>query len=145
MTESRGRGSLAAGYNLGGNMKIQICMLAVALALTACAKRPDAIVPADIPMQAYTSYDCQALSIELAKEKAALASVSKKQHDAATGDAFGVFLIGVPMSSTFGGDNEGNVAVAKGKVQAIESAMISKQCSAPVPATPATAAKKAGS
>ncbi len=126
-------------------MKIQISTLAVALALTACAKRPDAIVPADIPMQAYTSYDCQALSVELAKEKAALASVSKKQHDAATGDAFGVFLIGVPMSSTFGGDNEGNVAVAKGKVQAIESAMISKQCSAPVLATPATAAKKAGS
>ena len=126
-------------------MKIQVSTLAMALALTACAKRPDAIVPADIPMQAYTSYDCNALAIELAKEKAALSSVSKKQHDAATGDAFGVFLLGVPMSSTFGGDQEGNVAVAKGKVQAIESAMISKQCPAPATATPATATKKAGS
>lgn len=117
-------------------------MLAVALALTACAKRPDAIVPADIPMQAYTAYDCNSLAIELAKEKAALSSVSKKQHDAATGDAFGVFLLGVPMSSTFGGDQEGNVAVAKGKVQAIESAMISKKCSA-LPAAPTTSKPKA--
>jgi hypothetical protein len=109
-------------------MKYQVMTLAFALAVTACAKRPDAIVPADIPMQAYTSYGCQELAVELAKEKAALAAVSKKQNDAATGDAMGVFLIGVPMSSTFGGDNEGNVAVAKGKVQAIESARISKKC-----------------
>lgn len=113
-------------------MKYQAMTLAIALAASGCAKRPDAIVPADIPMQAYTSYGCNELSVELAKEKADLAAVSKKQHDAATGDAFGVFLIGVPMSSTFGGDNEGNVAVAKGKVQAIESAMISKKCGASV-------------
>lgn len=109
-------------------MKIQVVTLAVALAMSGCAKRPDAIVPAEIPMAAYAPQNCQSLSIELAKEKASLAAVSKKQHDAATGDAFGVFLIGVPMSSTFGGDNEGNVAVAKGKVQAIESAMLSKGC-----------------
>ncbi|MFN7023046.1 MAG: hypothetical protein ACK4QP_00685 [Pseudorhizobium sp.] len=113
-------------------MKYQVMTLAAVLAVSGCAKRPDAIVPADIPMQAYTSYGCNELSVELAKEKASLATVSKKQHDAATGDAFGVFLIGVPMSSTFGGDNEGNVAVAKGKVQAIESAMISKKCGAPI-------------
>ena len=113
-------------------MKIQVDTLAAALALISCAKRPDAIVPAAIPMAAYTSYGCQELSVELAKEKASLAAVSKKQNDAATGDAMGVFLIGVPMSSTFGGDNEGNVAVAKGKGQAIESAMISKHCTAGV-------------
>lgn len=87
-------------------------------------------MPADIPIAAYAPQDCRSLSIDLSKEKASLAALSKKQHDAATGDAFGVFLIGVPMSSTFGGDNEGNVAVAKGKAQAIESAMTSKQCAA---------------
>jgi len=75
---------------------------------------------------------------------AALATVSKQQHEAATGDAFGVFLIGVPMSSTFAGDKEGQVSVAKGKVQAIQSAMMSKRCnssSAPTkPAPPKPAA-----
>lgn len=112
-------------------MKSYVVPLALALAVSSCAKRPDAIVPADIPMAAYTSLDCNALSVELAKEQASLSAVSKKQHDAAAGDAFGVFLIGVPMSSTFGGDKEGEVAVAKGKVQAIQSASMSKGCGTP--------------
>ncbi|WLS03117.1 hypothetical protein [Shinella oryzae] len=112
-------------------MKFRHLVVALAAAsITSCAKRPDAIVPADIPMAAYTGQSCASLSTELAKEKAALHAVSKQQNDAASGDAFGVFLIGVPMSSTFGGDKEGQVAVAKGKVQAIENAMKSKGCGA---------------
>lgn len=110
-------------------MKTQIVLtLALGLAVTACAKRPDAIVPVDIPMAAYTNLNCQGLAQELIKERANLASLSKQQNSAATGDAFGVFLIGVPASSTFGGDKEGQVAVSKGKVNAIESAAKSKGC-----------------
>lgn len=37
---------------------------------------------------------------------------------------------GVPASSTFGGDKGGQVAVSKGKVQAIQNAMRSKNCAA---------------
>src|SRR6478736_1103216 len=106
-------------------MKIQICTLALALGVSGCAKRPDAIVPTDIPMAAYTNYSCQQLAQEMVKEQTSLSAVSKQQNDAATGDAVGVFLVGVPMSSTFGGDKEGQVSVAKGKVQAIQSAMMS--------------------
>jgi hypothetical protein len=120
-------------------MKSKVMMLAFALALTACAKRPDAIVPADIPMAAYSNQSCEQLAQEYIKEQTSLTAVSKQQHDAANGDAFGVFLIGVPMSSTFGGDKEGQVAVAKGKVQAIQSAMMSKGCN--VPAAPKGAKK----
>lgn len=110
-------------------MKTQIVLtLALGLVVTACAKRPDAIVPVDIPMAAYTNLNCQGLAHELIKERANLASLSKQQNSAATGDAFGVFLIGVPASSTFGGDKEGQVAVSKGKVNAIESAAKSKGC-----------------
>lgn len=101
---------------------------AILAALSSCAKRPDAIVPVDIPMAAYANQDCQQLAQELIKEQQNLAAVSKAQNDAATGDAFGVFLIGVPMSSTFGGDKEGQVAVNKGKVQAIENALKAKGC-----------------
>jgi len=122
-------------------MKTKVMMLALALALSACAKRPDAIVPADIPMAAYTNLSCEQLAQEYLKEQTSLTAVSKQQHDAANGDAFGVFLIGVPMSSTFGGDKQGQVAVAKGKVQAIQSAMMSKGCN--VPATPLKSTKKA--
>jgi len=103
-------------------------VLIAAAALTACAKRPDAIVPVDIPMAAYTNQTCEQLGQEMLKEQQALAAVSKAQTDAANGDAFGVFLIGVPVGSVAGGDKEGQVAVAKGKVQAIDSAMKSKGC-----------------
>jgi hypothetical protein len=109
-------------------MKIRIVMLALALAASGCAKRPDAIVPVDIPMAAYTNLGCPALVQELLKEQNNLAALSKQQNQAATGDAVGVFLIGVPASSTFGGDKEGQVAVSKGKVNAINSAIMSKGC-----------------
>ena len=109
-------------------MKIRLIVLASALALVSCAKRPDAIVPVDIPMAAYSNQSCEGLAQELLKEQANLAAVSKQQNQAATGDAIGVFLIGVPASSTFGGDKEGQVAVTKGKVNAIESTIKSKGC-----------------
>ena len=124
-------------------MKTYVLPVAFALAVSGCAKRPDAIVPADIPMQAYTNYSCEQLAQEMLKEQTSLSAVSKQQNDAANGDAFGVFLIGVPMSSTFGGDKEGQVSVQKGKVQAIQSAMMSKGCNSPPagPSKPAVAPK----
>ncbi|RVN81816.1 hypothetical protein [Sinorhizobium meliloti] len=109
-------------------MKIRLIVLASTLAVASCAKRPDAIVPVDIPMAAYSNQSCQGLAQELMKEQANLAAVSKQQNQAATGDAIGVFLVGVPASSTFGGDKEGQVAVSKGKVNAIESSIKSKGC-----------------
>jgi len=111
-------------------MRYTLLLLACGLAVSSCAKRPDAIVPVDVPMAAYSNLDCQALAREY------------QQHDAATGDAVGVFLVGVPMSSTFGGDKEGQVAVAKGKVNAIEANLKTKGCGVPV-AKNATSAKEA--
>ncbi|MHB0952013.1 MAG: hypothetical protein ACYC10_08790 [Allorhizobium sp.] len=106
-------------------MKRLICFAA---ALEGCAKRPSAIVPVDIPMAAYTNLECQQLAQEQVKEQTSLAALSKSRNDAANGDAFGVFLIGVPVGSVAGGDKEGDVALSKGKVQAIQSAMMSKGC-----------------
>lgn len=109
--------------------KITISLAALSLlGLSGCAKRPDAIVATDIPMAAYTNYTCKELADELVKEQTNLAAVSKQQNQAATGDAFGVFLLGVPASSALGGDKEGQVSVSKGKVNAIESALKSKRC-----------------
>lgn len=109
-------------------MKIRLIALAFTLAVASCAKRPDAIVPVDIPMAAYSSQSCDGLAQELLKEQNNLASLSKQQNQAATGDAFGVFLLGVPASSALGGDKEGQVAVSKGKVNSIENTMKSKGC-----------------
>jgi hypothetical protein len=65
---------------------------------------------------------------QIVAERNNLAALSKQQNQAATGDAVGVFLIGVPASSTFGGDKEGVLAVSKGKVNAIEASLKSKGC-----------------
>lgn len=115
-------------------MKSKI-VIAVALAacVTSCAKRPDAIVPVDIPMAAYQNDNCQSLAQELVKEQTNLASLSKQQNSAATGDAVGVFLVGVPLSSAAGGDKEGQIAVTKGKINAIEASLRSRGCNVPAP------------
>ncbi|EJB07928.1 hypothetical protein Rleg9DRAFT_6951 [Rhizobium leguminosarum bv. trifolii WSM597] len=110
--------------------KIIIAFAAIA-GLAGCAKRPDAIVQADIPMAAYTNLSCQALAVELKKEQVKLDGLSKQQISAANGDAFGVFLVGVPIGSVAGGDKEGDVAVSKGKVSAMQSAGMSKGCKLP--------------
>lgn len=110
-------------------------IIASALLIGACAKRPDAIVPVDIPMAAYHNQDCGGLAQEYIKEQGNLAALSKQQNSAATGDAVGVFLVGAPLSSMAGGDKEGQIAVSKGKINAIESNLRSKGCN--IPATPA--------
>ena len=97
-------------------------------ALAGCAKRPDAIVPVDIPIAAYAGRTCPQLATELSGEQTKLTALSKEQNQAATGDAVGVFLVGVPASSVFGADKEGEVAVSKGKVLAIQNAMKSQRC-----------------
>ena len=103
-------------------------LVVLSVVVAGCAKRPDAIVPVDIPISAYSGQSCSSLRNDLDKERAKLTALSATQNSAATGDAVGVFLIGVPVSSLGGGDQEGNIAVSKGKVQAMEFAMKTKGC-----------------
>jgi len=100
----------------------------IVFGVAGCAKRPDAIVPVDIPMAAYENLDCQQIASEIIQENQVLASLSKTQNDAATGDAVGVFLIGVPLGSVSGGDKEGKIAVSKGKLQSLDNVYKSKGC-----------------
>lgn len=113
-------------------MKLKGVFSAILLGLlsASCAKGPDAITPASIPLAAYTGSSCSNLRKELITEKATLDALESAQRSAATGDAVGVFLLGVPLASATGGDKAGDVAVSKGKVQAIELAMKSKGCRA---------------
>lgn len=103
-------------------------VMAVSMALFACAKGPDAIKPASIPLAAYSGQSCNSLRQELAAEKSKLDTLEDAQRSAQTGDAIGVFLIGVPLASATGGDKEGDLSVSKGKVQSIELTMKSKGC-----------------
>ena len=79
-------------------------------------------------MAAYTNLTCEMIAAELVTEQTSLAALSKAQGEAATADAVGVFLVGVPVGSVTGGDKEGLIAVSKGKIEALQGAARSKGC-----------------
>ncbi len=110
-------------------MKQEFAFAGIALVMIAgCAKRPDAIIPVDVPLATYQGLDCAQIKAEGAAENRRFADLAKIQNETATGDAVGVFLIGLPMGSAVGGDKEGSIAISKGRIQALESVRISKQC-----------------
>lgn len=101
-------------------MKLNAAFTLAMLALAACAKSPDAIAPVSMG-SAYASHDCAATDRDLNAERTTLAALEKQQRGAVAGDAVGVFLIGVPMSSLTGGDKAGDIATSKGKIAALEA------------------------
>ncbi len=90
------------------------------LALAACAQSAASIAPVAMG-DAYRGTSCATASAMLNTERQTLATLSKAQEGAVAGDAIGVFLIGVPVSSLSGADNEGAIAASKGKVLALEA------------------------
>jgi hypothetical protein len=94
--------------------------LAAGLALAACAQAPDAIAPVSMA-GAFDGMSCPAARSALIAERQTLASLSAAQSSAVAGDAVGVLLIGVPVSSLTGGDKAGLIAASKGKILALET------------------------
>lgn len=77
--------------------------LALVAVLAACATPPERIsaVPNAGPCSP--------------QDRQRLAVLSSKQSQAATNDALGVFLIGVPVASLAGANNEAEIAILKGR------------------------------
>jgi hypothetical protein len=94
--------------------------LALIPAIAACAASPGSIAPVSMG-NAYAAHDCRTVGADLANERAKLTALEGAQRGAAAGDAIGVFLIGVPVSSLTGNDKEGEIAASKGKVLALEA------------------------
>lgn len=100
-----------------------IAALAVLAFVAACAKSPDSI--AAIPMTgAFDGLTCADATTALTTEQTTLATLDTTQRQAVTGDALGVFLIGVPVSSLTGGDVSGLIGVSRGKVLALQSRLL---------------------
>ncbi len=95
--------------------------LAAAVALTACAQSPDAIAPVAMPAGMFSGTSCVDARSEQASTAARLAALSAQQQSAVTGDALGVILIGVPVSSLAGGDKAGLIATEKGQLLALDA------------------------
>ena len=96
--------------------------------VTACAKQPDQIAAVDVGGDAYARHSCSQLMHEKTTISQDLENLSAKQKSAANGDAWGVFLLGLPLSSMSGGDQETMIAVAKGRLQAIDRQLVAKNC-----------------
>ncbi len=99
------------------------------LLIGACAPRPQNIAAVDIGQNEYRAFSCTQLDDAEVQYDQALKNLSAEQNRAATGDAWGVFLIGLPISSMAGTDKETAIAVTKGKLQAIERQQRRRDCS----------------
>jgi len=92
--------------------------------LAACAQSPESIAPVSMG-NAFAAVSCADAAALLATERQILAPLEAQQRNAVTGDAVGVFLLGLPLSSMTGGDVAGQIAAARGKVIALEARLAS--------------------
>lgn len=93
------------------------------LILSACAQSPASIVPASMG-DAYSGLSCRDATNMREAEISNLAALSAKQTSAMVGDAIGVLLIAVPVSSLTGSSVEGEIATSKGKVNALDARLV---------------------
>lgn len=85
----------------------------------ACTPRPDSIAPVSMT-GAFDHLSCSMAKEKLTTERLNLAALERKQNNAATADAVGVFLLLVPVSKVTGGDVAGELGASKGAVLALE-------------------------
>ena len=104
-----------------------VTALALIAGFNGCAKRPESIVASHISYERYSDNTCTELNTKMTDTRAELTKYSEMQNSKANGDAWGVFLVLIPVSQMTG-DYEGDVAKYKGKVEAIETAQIKNKC-----------------
>ena len=103
-------------------------ILAFGLLLAACAQQPDKISAIEVSGDPYRGFSCKKLKAEHLKISQELESASADQKRAANGDAWGVFLLGLPVSSMSGADKEAAIAVAKGRLNELDNKMLERNC-----------------
>jgi hypothetical protein len=119
---------LAAVVNGERCMKNILGMVLITAFLTACAERPENIAAAEIGSGVYRGQSCAQLAERSLHYTQQLEALSADQNRAATGDAWGVFLLGLPMSSMTGNDRETDIAVTRGHLNEISSARQQRNC-----------------
>ena len=103
-------------------MKITILLLFSSLVVS-CAVRPSSVTPVSVSATDYAGLSCGDTMSELASKRTEVDELSRQQSRAATGDAVGVFFVLLPVGSLIGSDVEGELAQAKGEMNALERAV----------------------
>lgn len=109
--------------------KVQVFIAAI-LAFSACAEQPSSIAPVPIG-DVYSNISCSKARQLYQQEVARVPALISAQKQAVAGDAVGVLLIGVPVSSLSGDDLEGEIAATKGKLIALSARL--EVCGTPPP------------
>ncbi len=109
-------------------MKRIVFTIAAALAVTACAKKPETIAPSYISPTTYSSWSCSQLAAEATRVDSALSQASEAQNKARQNDTVGVIFLGLPVSSLSGGNMAEQIASLKGHKQVLEQTQIQKNC-----------------
>jgi hypothetical protein len=74
---------------------------------------------------AYQDVDCSTASRERIQAASELSALERKQSGTAAADAVFVALFLVPIGSLTGGDHSGDIATAKGKLNALDARLAS--------------------
>ena len=101
--------------------KLLILMaLLLPLVITACASRASSVAPVAVASSDYQDLSCQEARALLSQQREIENALTRQQNNAALGDAAGVFFALLPLGSIFGADKAGELAIAKGEVDALE-------------------------
>lgn len=112
-------------------MKHSFLSIVLVAALVGCAKAPEEIAAVDMGTAEYRPMNCTNLRRAYVSEVQKLTALSAAQKSAQGGDAMGVFLLGLPLSSMAGEDKEAQIAITKGRLNGIISVATSKHCQLP--------------
>ena len=105
-------------------MKKLILVLPLLAMTAACASRPESIVPVGGGnVSVHDGKSCSTLHNEKAEVDQLVQALSARQNKAANADAWGVFLLGVPVASLSGAEVEAELAIAKGDQLSLRAAI----------------------
>lgn len=96
--------------------------------LAACAKPPEKIEAVAIDDATYQNMTCEHINRQISSYEADYRFLAGQQQNAATADAIGVMVLGVPGGSLAGGDKETSIAVLKGQMASIKRVAARKSC-----------------
>lgn len=98
------------------------------LALAGCASSPESIEPLEVSDAGYTAMDCDQLTQKQADLGKELDTAAESQRGVQTGDAIGVVLVGLPVSTIAGYNVADKIAQLKGEIQALQRVAEGKNC-----------------
>ena len=101
-------------------MKKLVLLIMMGVLIAGCASRASSIAPVAVASSDYADLSCEEARLILAQKREIENSLTRQQNNAALGDTVGVFLVLLPLGSVFGADKAGELAIAKGEVDALE-------------------------